>query len=448
MEKVNAGIFKAYDIRGIFPTDLDENIAYRIGNAYAQYVKPSNVVVGGDMRVGTPSVKQGLINGLADAGVDVTDVGMISTDMIYFAVGKYGFAGGITVTASHNPKEWIGMKMVREEAIPLSGDTGIPVIRDLVVEGKLVKAEKRGEVTTKDIYAEFVEHVLGFIEKDSIKPLKVVIDTANGMGSALVEPVFKHFPCEVIPMYFEIDGTFPNHEANPLLEENTVDIRKKVLEVGADLGIAFDGDADRCFFIDDKGEFVAGDFVTALLSRAVVTKNPGGSVLYDVRASWAVKDLVEAAGGKAFMNRVGHAFFKQRMRDEGGLFGGEVSGHYYYKNHWNCDSGIIPAIVVLEMLSKEGKKLSEIIAELKEKYFITGEINSKVEDVQGRIDALKEKYADGNMYFMDGISVEYKDWHFNVRPSNTEPLLRLNLEAMDEQTMKEKRDEVLAIIRA
>ncbi len=448
MKSIDPSIFKAYDIRGIYPKDLDEDIAYRIGNAYAQYVKPKNVVVGSDMRLSAEPLRKAVIEGLADAGADVTDIGLIPTDALYFAVGKYGFGGGITVTASHNPKQWNGMKMVREQAIPLSGDQGIPAIRDLVVAGTVVKAPRKGAITRREVLDEFAAHALTFIDPKAVAPMKVVIDTANGMGGAMAPRVFKSLPCRVVPMYFDIDGSFPNHEANPLLAENIVGLTARVRAEKADVGLAFDGDADRCFFIDDTGEFVPGDFVTALLGRAVAEKHPGAQILYDVRASWAVRDLVAQVGGVAHMNRVGHAFFKQRMRDEGGLFGGEVSGHYYFRAHYNCDSGVIPALVMLEFISKSGRKLSEILAGLKKKYFITGEINSKVADAAGRIEALKSRYRDGKVYFMDGISVEYADWHFNVRASNTEPLLRLNLEAMDPDTMARKRDEILSIIRA
>lgn len=446
--KINELIFKAYDIRGIYPEDIDNEIAYRIGRAFVSFLKVKNIAVGRDMRVSSPDIAKAFSKGVIDQGGNVTDFGMVGTDMLYVGVAMYGFDGGVMITASHNPKQYNGMKLVKERAIPLSGDTGIQDIKKMVIANKFENVEKTGNLYNKNIWADYVKHVLSFINPAKIKPFKVVIDAGSGMAGKMVTPVFEKLPVKVIPMYFEPDGTFPHHQANPLIEKNRVDIMKRVVEEKADLGIAFDGDADRCFFIEDSGKFVSGDFVTALLGEAILKRHPGEAILYDLRASWAVKDKVLENGGKPFMNRVGHAFFKQRMRKEKAIFGGEVTGHYYFRDNYNADSGLIPALLMLELMSKKNMKLSEILKPLVEKYFISGEINTDVKDQQLKIKELAEKYRDAKISYLDGISVDYEDWHFNVRPSNTEPLLRLNLEAKTKEMMEHKRDEVLSIIRS
>jgi phosphomannomutase len=391
------------------------------------------------------------IDGARDQGCDVVDYGLMGTDMLYFAVARDGHDGGAQITASHNPKEYNGMKLVRREAFPLSGDAGISDIRDMVAAQKLpAKAASRGALTTSDVLEDYVHHVLSFIDPRVIKPFDVVLDAGSGIGGLVAPPLFDRLPCRTTRLCFEVDGTFPNHEANPLIEENRRDITERVVRDSADIGIAWDGDADRCFFIDGNGEFIAGDFVTALLAEAFLLKHPGARIVYDVRASYAVKDVVGRYGGTALINRVGHAFFKKRMREENAIFGGEVTGHYYFRDNFYADNGFIPALLILELMSKKGQTLAELLEPLRQKYFISGEINTKLADmalVERKIADLELHYADGRISKMDGISVEYPDWHFNVRPSNTEPMLRLNLEATTREEMERRRDEVLRVIR-
>jgi phosphomannomutase len=374
---------------------------------------------------------------------------MVGTEMVYFAVGDLDLEGGIMVTASHNPKEYTGMKIVRRGALPVGGDSGLLDIRDRAVAlTDTFEGRSPGHVREENIWPRWVDAVLSFIDVDSVKPLRVVIDAANGMGGVMLPPVLERLPIDAVPYFFEPDGTFPNHEPNPLLPENREFIIEKVREERADLGVAFDGDADRCFFVDDTGEFVPGDFVTALLAESILEKAPGAKILYDVRASWAVPETIVRAGGVPLVNRVGHAFFKHRMREEGAVFGGEVSGHYYFQEFSRADSGVIPFLLMLELVSKRGRKLSEILTAYRERYFITGELNTPVDDVALKLQELKERFgAEGSVSHLDGLSVEAEDWHMNVRPSNTEPLLRLNLEALSRDLMERKRDEVLEAIR-
>ncbi|HZC75922.1 MAG TPA: phosphomannomutase/phosphoglucomutase, partial [Gaiellaceae bacterium] len=388
-----------------------------------------------------------VMRGAATAGADVLDLGLVGTEMVYFAVGSLELEGGIMVTASHNPKQYTGMKLVRRGALPVGGDSGLLDLRDLIDSGNWHVTD-RGEVRDVDIWPEYVARVLSFVDVEAIKPLKVVIDAANGMAGTMLPPVLERLPVEAVRCYFEPDGSFPNHEPNPLLPENREFIVNKTLEEGADLGVAFDGDADRCFFVDDTGEFVPGDFVTALFAESLLEKEPGAKIIYDIRASRAVPDTIERAGGVPLANRVGHAFIKARMRKEDAAFAGEVSGHYYFRDFSQADSGVVPFLLMLELISKRGRKLSEILAPLRERYFLTGELNTPVPDVALKLQELKERYADGRVSHLDGISVDFDDWHFNVRPSNTEPLLRLNLEALSEELMERKRDEVLAVIRS
>jgi phosphomannomutase len=440
-------VFKAYDVRGIYPAELDEEGAYAIGRAYVEQFEPNKIAVGRDMRLSSPSMADAVIRGASEGGAKVLDVGLVGTEMLYFAVGELGLDGGVDVTASHNPKEYTGVKIVRRGAMPVGGDSGLLDIRDRALaitdtrESEAVSAEK------VDIYPAFVDKVLSFIDPEAVKPLNVVIDAANGMAGAMLPPILERLPINAVRCFFEPDGSFPNHAPNPLLPENRAFIMSKVLEEKADLGIAFDGDADRCFFVDDKGEFAPGDFVTALLAESMLEKEPGAKIIYDVRASWAVPDTIESAGGIPLVNRVGHAFIKQRMREDHALFGGEVSGHYYFRDFHQADSGTIPALLMLELVSKRGRPLSEILRPFRERYFITGELNTPVTDVALKLQELKEHFAaQGEISHLDGISVTAKDWHLNVRPSNTEPLLRLNLEALDPELMERKRDEALAII--
>ncbi len=439
--------FKAYDIRGIYPTELDEDGAYAVGRAFVEEFSPKTIAVGRDMRTSAPSMAAAVCEGAADAGANVLDVGMVGTEMLYFAVGELGLEGGIAVTASHNPKEYTGMKIVRAGALPVGGDSGLLDVRDRAVASRWRNAEP-GEIRKQDIWPRFVDKVLSFVDVDALKALRIVIDAANGMAGAMLPPVLERLPMlDVVRCYFEPDGTFPNHEPNPLLPENREFIVRKTRDEGADFGVAFDGDADRCFFVDDSGEFVPGDFTTALFAQVILGREGGGKVIYDVRASWAVPEAIREAGGEPLVNRVGHAFIKQRMREEHAVFGGEVSAHYYFRDFSQADSGTIPFLLMCELVSRRGK-LSEVLAPFRERYFITGEINTPVADVPAKLRELEARYAsEGRVSQLDGLSVEADDWHFNVRPSNTEPLLRLNLEACSQELMERKRDEVLALIR-
>ena len=441
-------VFKAYDVRGIYPRELDEEGAYAIGRAYAEQFSPRTVAVGHDMRTSSPAMAAAVRDGAADAGADVLDLGLVGTEMVYFAVGDLGLDGGIAVTASHNPKEYTGMKIVRAGALPVGGESGLLDIRDRALAGHGRDA-RRGSVSEEDVWPRFVDRVLSFVDVSALRPLRIVVDAANGMAGAMLPPVLDRLPMlDVVRCYFEPDGTFPNHEPNPLLPENREFIVGKTREERADFGVAFDGDADRCFFVDDTGEFVPGDFTTALFADSILRREGGGKVIYDVRASWAVPEAIRAAGGEPLLNRVGHAFIKQRMREEGAVFGGEVSAHYYFRDFSQADSGTIPFLLMCELVSRRGR-LSEVLAPFRRRYFITGEINTPVADVPAKLRELEERYAvEGAVSHLDGLSVEAPDWHFNVRPSNTEPLLRLNLEARSQELMEQKRDEVLALIRA
>jgi phosphomannomutase len=449
---INPAIFKAYDVRGLYPSEVNEEAARLIGRGFVAYLQARRIAVSRDMRLSSPSVAAAFIEGAREQGADVVDYGMMGTDMMYFAVARDGHDGGAQITASHNPKEYNGIKLVRREAFPLSGDAGIGDIRDMIASNALpAPAATPGSLSTNDVVKDYVDHVMSFIDPSLIKPFNVVLDAGNGIAGMVAPKLFERLPCRVTTLCFEVDGTFPNHEANPLIEENRKDIVERVKRDGADIGIAWDGDADRCFFIDGSGEFIAGDFVTALLAEAFLLKHPGAKVVYDVRASYAVKDIVAKYGGTALMNRVGHAFFKRRMREEGAIFGGEVTGHYYFRDNFYADNGFIPALLILELMSRKGQTLRELLEPLREKYFISGEINTRVSDMQvmqKKLDGLAAKYTDGRVYTLDGVSAEFPDWHFNVRASNTEPMLRLNLEAVTPELMETKRDEVLAFIRS
>ncbi len=443
-------VFKAYDIRGIYPGEIDEAGAYAVGRAYVDEFEPRVIAVGRDMRLSSPTMADAVIRGAAESGAEVVDIGLVGTEMVYFAVGALELEGGIMVTASHNPKEYTGMKVVRRGALPVGGDSGLLDIRArAMVLGDAPEGQSPGQVRSEDIWPRWVDRVTSFVDVGTVAPLRVVIDAANGMGGTMLPPVLERLPVDAVRCFFEPDGTFPNHEPNPLLPENRAFIVERVRDEGADLGVAFDGDADRCFFVDDTGEFVPGDFVTALLAASIVEKDPGAKILYDVRASWAVPETIERAGGVPLVNRVGHAFFKHRMREEGALFGGEVSGHYYFRDFSQADSGVIPFLLMLELVSKRGQKLSEILRPYRERYFITGELNTPVDDVALKLQELKERFGtEGTVSHLDGLSVDAREWHMNVRPSNTEPLLRLNLEALSLGLMERKRDEVLEVIRS
>jgi phosphomannomutase len=450
MTTVDPSIFKAYDIRAIYPTQIGGEVARRVGRAFIDYLggAPKRIAVGRDVRLSSPEIAGAFIDGARSEGAEITDIGVVGTDMMYFYVASQDLDGGAIITASHNPKEYNGIKMVRRGALALSGDAGIKEIKEAIGAGRFAdKGTKDGKVVARTISDEYGDHCLSFIDVGRVPHLKVVLDTGNGMGAIGASAIFKRLPLELVKMYFELDGTFPNHPPDPLEEANRREIMERVVAEKADLGIAWDGDADRCFFIDDTGQFVPGDFVTALVGESFVRREPGAKIVYDVRASRAVHDRVHAAGGTALMNRVGHAFIKKRMRDENAAFGGEVSGHFYFRDNWYADNGMIPAALVLELLGREGRKFSELLAPLRAKYFISGEINSRVADVEGALRRIEERYRDARITRMDGLSVDYDAWHFNVRPSNTEPLLRLNLEAFSADDMQRRRDEVLGLIR-
>ncbi|MGE0813933.1 MAG: phosphomannomutase/phosphoglucomutase [Vicinamibacterales bacterium] len=448
---IDPAIFKAYDVRGLYPGEVNEDAFRAIGRAFAAFLGPGTVAVTRDMRVSSPSLTAAFIDGVTTQGVHVRDGGLAGTDMMYYAVASAGLLGGAQITASHNPKQYNGCKMVKAEAFPLSGESGIREMKEMLEASALpAPAAARGTVTPLDIMAPYVDHVMGFIDPAVIQPFNTVLDAGSGIAGAVAPHLFDRLPCRTTRLCFEVDGTFPNHEANPLIEENRQDITAEVLRQKADIGIAWDGDADRCFFIDGAGEFIAGDFITALLAEAALMKQPGSTIVYDVRASYAVKDTVARYGGRALMNRVGHAFIKRRMREEDGLFGGEVTGHYYFRDNYYADNGFIPALLILELMSRKGQSLRDLLAPLRERYFISGEINTKLPSmavVPATLERLATEYAHGHVYHLDGISVEFDDWHFNVRASNTEPLLRLNLEGTTPEIMEKRRDEVLAIIR-
>jgi phosphomannomutase len=451
MTTVNPGIFKAYDIRGLYPREIDEDIARLAGRAFVAYLEARRIGVSRDMRLSSPALAAAFIDGARAQGADVVDYGMAGTDMLYFGVCRDGLDGGAQITASHNPGEYNGIKLVGRGAFPLSGEAGIGEMRDMVVNGTVPGAGgRRGRVEAASLLDDYIARVLAFVDTSAIAPFHAVLDAGSGMAGLVAPRLFAHLPCHTTRLCFEIDGRFPNHEANPLIEENRRDITDRVLATRADLGIAWDGDADRCFFIDGHGGFVAGDFVTALLAEAFLLKSPGERIVYDVRASYAVKDTVERLGGTALMNRVGHAFFKKRMREDGAIFGGEVTGHYYFRDFYFADNGFIPALLVLELMSQKRQTLAELLEPLTSRYFISGEINTRVasmEEVERKLEGLAAHHPGARISRMDGVSLEYQDWHCNLRPSNTEPLLRLNLEGRTREIMEQRRDEVLAFIR-
>jgi phosphomannomutase len=449
-------IFKAYDIRGLYGTQIDGDLAELIGRAFARVLgelegKPTGslrVALGHDMRLPAAELHARYRAGLVAEGVHVLDAGQVATEVVYFLVGSHGLDGGLACTASHNPAEYTGAKLLREGALALSGDAGIDRIRELLEAG-LPDAPGGGGVEPVDWGDAYRADVLSFVDPLAIHGLRVVADGSNGMAGPTIGPILEHLDLSLQTFFWAPDGTFPGHGPNPLLPENRDLIVAKVRESHADIGIVFDGDADRCFFIDEHGDFAAGDFVTALLASSLLRSHPGEAILYDVRASRAVEDAVTAAGGRAYRNRVGHAFFKTRMREEGSLFGGEVSGHYYFREFYCADSGTIPALMMLEMCARAGRPLSALLAPFRERYFISGEINSEVADQDAMLAEIARRYSDARQDTLDGISIDYDDWHFNVRPSNTEPLLRLCLESLvSQEDMERRRDEVLAVIRS
>lgn len=451
MQTIDETVFKAYDVRGLYPSQINEDLARHIGRAFVAFLDAKRIAVSRDMRVSSPTLSAAFIDGARTQGADVVDFGMLATDMLYYAVARDNFDGGAQITASHNPKEYNGVKMVRQQAFPLSGDAGISDIREMILADQIPTPTAYGSLREQQVLDDYLEHILSFVDLGTLRPFQLVLDAGSGMGGLVAPALFDRLPFQTTTLCFDIDGTFPQHEANPLIARNRRDLVQQVKEDDADVGIAWDGDADRCFFVDGDGEFVSGDFITALLAEAFLRKEAGANIIYDVRASHAVKDTVTAFGGSPLMNRVGHAFFKRRMREEDAAFGGEVTGHYYFRNNFFADNGFIPALLVLELMSVKNMTLKQLLAPLRQKYFISGEINTEMPDmnaVKSTIERIKNAYQNGRTYEMDGVSVEYSTWHFNVRPSNTEPLIRLNLESNSQISMETRRDEVLALIRA
>jgi phosphomannomutase len=445
--RVVPNIFKSYDIRGIYPAELDDDLAFAIGRAFVEELGITSVVVGRDMRPSGESLFAALARGANEAGADVTDIGLVSTDALYFAVGKYDFAGGIMITASHNPANYNGLKMTRDRAQAISLETGLSAIRDRIASGDAAPpAAHPGTISRRDVLDDFAQHCLSFVEPTRIKPFKIAIDAGNGMAGLTVPYVFKHLPCQVTPLFFELDGTFPNHPASPIEPENMVDLQKAVLEHGCDLGVAFDGDADRMFIVDEKGGLIGGDIVTALVAINTLKRYPGAKILYNLICSRSVPEEILKNGGIPVRSQVGHSLIKKTMRDEDVVFGGEHSGHFYFRDNWFADSGMIALLQCLEVFSDAGKPVSEVIAPIDSR-FRSGEINSRVEDIPGKLAQLQEHYKDAEIDHLDGITIQYPDWWLNVRPSNTEPLLRLNVEGDTEELMQRNRDEALALIR-
>ena len=435
-------IFKAYDVRGVYPDELDDDIARSVGSAFVRFVKSDRIVMGRDMRSSSPALARAFSEGATAAGAQVVDLGEVSTDALYFASGRLDLPG-VMFTASHNPPRYNGLKMCRAQAVPIGSDSGMSDIRSLAAD-PVEPVEPR--VEEADILSDYAAHCRSFVDEGVLKPLKVAIDAGNGMAGKTVPVVFEKLPLEVVPLYFELDGTFPNHPANPIEEANLEQLRRTVLEQGCDVGIAFDGDADRMFLVDEHAQPVSGSLTTAMVADTLLKKNPGEKIIYNLICSWTVPEVIKENGGVPIRTRVGHSFIKAVMADTGAIFGGEHSGHYYFRDNFRADSGMIAALLVLEAMSKAGVVLSETLEPFR-RYEGSGEVNSEVVDQQKTIERLAEVYADGRQDTTDGLTVEYGDWWFNCRPSNTEPLLRLNLEARTRELMEVKRDEVLGVIR-
>ncbi|HVG08711.1 MAG TPA: phosphomannomutase/phosphoglucomutase [Thermoanaerobaculia bacterium] len=445
-----AGIFKAYDVRGIYPSQINEDMARQIGLAF-QFVldaedrsRGNTVVVSRDMRSHSEPLAKALIEGLTQSGLDVLDIGLATTPMNYFAVGHTKAAGGVQVTASHNPAQYNGLKFSRHEARPVSGDHGIPLLEEKVKSGDLPKASRPGTVRTGNVFDDYQTHILGFLHDKEKKRLRVVVDAANGMGT-IYRPILEATGIELIPLYFELDGSFPNHEANPLKEENLHDLMRAVKEHGADLGVSFDGDADRAAFVDETGQAVGSDLMTALIGGELLERDPGKAVLFDLRSSRAVAEYIKEKGGVPVRERVGHSFMKATLRKRDGIFGGELAGHYYFRDHFNADSSIGAVIEILNLLRKTGKPLSALVQPLR-RYAKSPEINFEVEDKQGKIEELARRYSDAEIDYLDGITFQYPTWWGNVRPSNTEPFLRLVLEASTPEELEQRKNELFGIL--
>src|ERR687896_266246 len=450
---IDESIFKAYDIRGVYPDGLNEDVARDIGRAFVNYlgISGSRVVVARDMRLSGEALEEAFIEGVTQAGADVLDLGLVSTDALYFAVGHLEEPGGAMITAAHNPKEYNGFKLCRENAIALSGEHGIGQIRDLIVSGKLPEpAEYPGSVEESDITEDYAKHCLTFIDTDGLRPLKIAVDAGNGMAGKMLPPIFEKLPFEYVPMYFELDGSFPNHPPNPIEPENMKELQERVVAEGADFGAAFDGDADRVFVANEKGETISGDILAALVAKNVLEKEPGATILYSAVCSKAFPELVVREGGKAIRTKAGHSIIKPQMREHNAAFGGEHSGHFYFRDNYFADSGIIAMLTVAELVARQNGPLSDLLIPI-DPYVRSGEINSEVKDQGATLEKVEEHYAqrgDPKIDHLDGLTVDYGDWWFNLRPSNTEPLLRLNVEAGDRETMEKERDELLSLVRS
>lgn len=441
-------IFKAYDIRGLYPSELDEDSSYRIARAFAVALKPKVVVLGRDMRESGPAVADATIRGLTDQGCDVIDVGLTSTSMYYFAVNHLDGDAGVMCTASHNPGQYNGFKMTGRGAVPSISYVSNEDLWKMACEGNFPEPDKKGVLLGhKEVLDDYITAVLANTGMSSFGGLKIVVDSGNGMSGMIMPGLFERVGSKAIPLFWELDGRFPNHEANPLKEETLTTLKETVLKENADLGAAFDGDADRVAFVDEKGVSVSGDLITALIAREMLKKSPGAKIMYDLRSSWVVKEEIEKAGGEAVMCRVGHGLIKRQMREEGGYFAGELSSHYYFSDFYFTDNGDLAMLNIIKQLMAQGKKMSELIDPLR-RYHHSGEINSKVADVNAKLAELEKVYGSGKMLHLDGLTVEFDDWWFNVRPSNTEPLLRLNLEAKTKEKMAEKQEELLKLIRS
>jgi phosphomannomutase len=446
---MDPAIFKAYDVRGIYPGELNEDIAYQIGRAFVAFLGADRVAVGRDMRLSGPALAGALLQGIAAQGAEAVDLGLTSSDELYFAVGKFGYPAGIMVTASHNPAEYNGLKMCRAEAVPLSESTGLTEIRDMILNDSIPAAARQGTITQRDVLDGYVEHALSFIDAKTLRPLKVVADAGNGMAGMILPRVFAQLPCELVPLYFDLDGSFPNHPANPIEPANIADLQAKVRETGADVGVAFDGDADRMFIVDEHGTFVGGDMVTAMVAQRLLRRYPGAAIVYNLICSRSVPETIKAAGGRPIRERVGHSFIKATMRREDAVFGGEHSGHFYFRDNWYADSGLIAFLSVLELLSDANQPVSAVLQPI-DPYKRSGEINSEVKDITAIITSVEEHYraAGATIDKLDGLTVEYPDWWFNLRPSNTQPLLRLNVEAANDEELRAKTAEVLGLVRS
>ena len=445
----NTTIFKSYDVRGVYPSEVNEDVAYAIGRCFVPLIglQHATVAVGRDMRPSGRKLSEGFARGASDAGADVVDIGLVSTDALYFAVGKFEFSGGVMITASHNPAQYNGMKFTRAQAEAISLDTGLATIREQLASGELPsKAAAPGKISRRDVLDDFAQHCLSFVDRSKIEPFKIAVDAGNGMAGETIPHVFKSLPCEVVPLYFELDGSFPNHPASPIEPENMIDLQAAVLKHRCDLGVAFDGDADRMFIVDEKGRVIDGSTVTALVALNTLKKNPGAKILYNVICSRSVPELIEKAGGIPIRSKVGHSIIKAVMREQDVVFGGEHSGHFYFRDNWYADSGMIALLACLELFSEAGKPVSEVIAPIDTR-FRSGEINSQVSGISAKLGEIERRYADAQIDRLDGVTISYPRWWMNVRPSNTEPLLRLNVEGDTRELMEQHRDETLALIR-